>query len=406
MTVQRLRDVLVPQVLYGGAADLPREDGCLRGDLLVRDGVVVDMVAGDGHAPRVVMPALVEAHCHLDKCHTIYRMEGIGGDLREAIAAQVEDKVLWTEDDLRTRVRQGMDEVAAAGCRLVRTHVDWLEGIAPPPAWSVIAEEAAARDGLRDGLAVDRSALVGIDVLAEPGAADAIAQVIARTGGTLGAFVLDHAGRGQGLRAVFAAADKYGLSLDFHVDEGLADDLDGLGMIADLVIETGFQGPVLCGHCCSLMNVSGDALDNLLERIAKAGICVTALPTTNLYLQGRGPGTPDRRGLTRLRELDAAGVPIAIASDNVADAFCPTGAHDPMAALNLAVLTGHMDPPFARWLPTITTNAARALGRDPVLVKGARLDDLRISAAANLPALVSGRHGAPAPITAGDLAPA
>ena len=50
--------------------------------------------------------------------------------------------------------------------------------------------------------------------------------------------------------------------------------------------------------------------------------------------------------------------------------------------------------------------AARALGRDPVLVKGARLDDLRISAAANLPALVSGRHGAPAPITAGDLAPA
>ena len=63
------------------------------------------------------------------------------------------------------------------------------------------------------------------------------------------------------MRAIFKAAEAHGLALDFHVDEGLADGLDGLGMIADLVIETGFEGPVLCGHCCSLMNVEGDALD-------------------------------------------------------------------------------------------------------------------------------------------------
>lgn len=402
MTVQRLREVLVPEVLYGKTADLPREDGCLRGDLLIRDGVVVDMVAGDPATPRVVMPALVEAHCHLDKCHTIQRMEGIGGDLREAIKAQVADKGNWTADDLRARVGRGMDEVIASGCGLVRTHVDWLDETATPTAWSVIAEEAAVREGLE----VDRAALVGIDVLAAPGAADTIAKIIARTGGTLGAFVLDHADRATGLKAVFKAAETYGLALDFHMDEGLADGLDGLGMVADMVIETGFQGPVLCGHCCSLMNVTGDALEDLLERIARAGICVTALPTTNLYLQGRGPGTPDRRGLTRLRELDRAGVPIAIASDNVADAFCPTGFHDPMAALNLGVLTGHLDPPFARWLPSITTNAARALGRDPVMVKGARLADLRISQATNLPELVAARKGAPAPITASDMAPA
>ena len=400
MAADILRDILVPEVLFGAApGDLPREDGCLRGDLMIRDGRVAGMAPGERGVPRIVLPALVEAHCHLDKCHTIHRMQGIGGNLREAIEAQVEDKALWTEDDLRARIGRGMDEAIAAGCGLLRTHVDWLEGLDLPPAWHVIAEAAGDRPGLK----VDRSALIGVDILAEPGAADRVARDIAATGGTLGAFVLDHDGREAGMRAVLEAGATYGLTLDFHMDEGLEDGLDGLGLLAELMIGMGYQGPVLCGHCCSLMNVEGDALDRLLEKVAQAGIFVAALPTTNLYLQGRGAGTPDRRGLTRLRELDAAGVPIVVASDNVADAFCPTGFHDPMGALNLAVLTGHLDPPFARWLPSVTTNAARALGRAPVLVNGAAVGDLRISAARDLPGLVSGRLGPLATVAAAEM---
>ncbi len=399
MARELLRDVYVPEVLFGGAVDAPREDGCLRGDLVVEDGRVADMVPGEKGKPRFVMPGLVEAHCHLDKCHSIHRMEGIGGNLRQAITAQHADKANWTEEDLRARIGRGMDEAISVGCTLVRTHVDWMEGVEPPLAWRIVGEEAKERPGLE----VDRSALVSVDDLAEDGVADAIAGHIAATGGTIGAFVLDHARREEGLRAVFRAAEAHGLALDFHVDEGLADGLDGLGMIADLTIETGFSGPVLCGHCCSLMNVEGDALARLLERIARSGICVTSLPTTNLYLQGRGLGTPERRGLTRLRELKAAGVPIAVASDNVGDAFCPTGAHDPMAALNLAVMVGHLDPPFARWLPAITSDAARGLGRAPVMVKGARLEDLRISGAATLPDLVAGRGGGLSKIAPEDL---
>ena len=111
------------------------------------------------------------------------------------------------------------------------------------------------------------------------------------------------------------------------------------------------------------MNLRPDDFDRVAEKLVLAGIFVAALPTTNLYLQGRTEGTPDRRGLTRVRELTDAGVQVVVGSDNVADAFCPLGQHDPMAALKLAVLTGHLDPPFDRWLPLITTNAARALGQ-------------------------------------------
>jgi cytosine deaminase len=55
-----------------------------------------------------------------------------------------------------------------------------------------------------------------------------------------------------GLRNVFALADRYGLALDFHVDEGLDPALDGLELIADIAAEMRFEGPVLCGHACSL----------------------------------------------------------------------------------------------------------------------------------------------------------
>ena len=247
MTTDVLRDVLVPEPLFGEApAVARREDGCIRGDLVIADGRAADLVpAPPGPSPRVVLPALVEAHCHLDKCHTIGRMTGIGGNLRQAIEAQTADKQNWSKADLHDRIGRGMDEAIASGCGLLRTHVDWSTDIAPPPAWSVIGDAAAERPGLT----VDRSALVGIDILAEPGVADAIAAGIARTGGTLGAFVLDHGNRETGLRATFAAADRYGLALDFHVDEGLADGLDGLGLIAEIAIETGFQGPILYRGC-------------------------------------------------------------------------------------------------------------------------------------------------------------
>ncbi|MEM8730809.1 MAG: amidohydrolase family protein [Pseudomonadota bacterium] len=395
MTAAILRDVFVPGVLFGANAPAgPMEDGCLHGDLIFQDGRVVALRPGPKQAPRLVLPALVEAHCHLDKCHTIHRMTGVGGDLQDAIAAQMDDKRHWTADDLRARIGRGLDEARDAGCALLRSHVDWREGDTTPLAWSIMGEAAADRPDIR----VDRAALTAIDVLAETDNAAKIARQIAQTGGTLGAFVLDHADRETGVRAVIAAAERFGLALDFHVDEGLDTDLDGLDLIADLILETGFQGPVLCGHCCSLVNVDGDPLARLLDKIARAGLFVTALPTTNLYLQGRRSGTPDRRGLTRLRELSDAGVPIVIASDNVADAFCPTGQHDPMAALNLAVLAGHLDPPFARWIPAVTTDAARALGHQPPYVMGAKATELRISTAGTLPDLISGRQSKLGPL--------
>ena len=383
-----LRDILVPETLVRDARRFGGQNhaGCLRGDLQIEGMRVTALRPGAPTPhPRLVIPALTEAHCHLDKCHSITRMQGVGGDLKQALARQFEDKANWTRDDVITRASRGLSEAQAAGCSTLRTHIDWGDTTAPPLAWSIVNELAI--DAQMD---LQCAALTDIGRIAEKAYCDAVARHISRADGAFGIFLHGHANIRPALENMFGAATRFGLGLDFHVDEGLHD-LNGLETVADVAIETGFEGPLLCGHAVSLANRSGDDLERILEKLRLARITVCALPTTNLYLQGRTNGTPDRRGLTRLRELRAAGVPVIAGSDNVADAFCPMGQHDPMAALHLAAFAAHLDPPMEDWLPMITTDAMRAIGRAAVYVDDARVRDLRISDAQTVPDLVAGR---------------
>ena len=403
MTV--LRDILVPMSMlrdpdaFGGR----KEGDCLRGDLTLKGERAMGLSAvAPSQTPRILMPALVEAHCHLDKCHSINRMQGIGGDLAAAITAQDKDKAHWTADDLRQRMARGLHDLEIAGCALTRSHIDWGPQTAPPLAWSVLHEVAA---DFPDML-VQMAALIGIAQFADRDFCFAVASHIAKhRSGVMGAFILDHDPHDikDGLANVFAAADHFGLALDFHVDEGLGA-YNGLEVICDTALARGFEGPVLCGHAVSLIDHDAAMRDRIIDKLLRAGISVCALPTTNLYLQDRRDGTPRQRGLTCLRELDAAGVPVIIGSDNVADAFCPVGQHDPRAALHLACLSAHLDPPMGDWLASITTNPARALGHAPIFVDTSAIDHLRLCAAASTAELL-GTRNAFQPVQSGEKAP-
>jgi len=373
-----------------GFGGIPDQD-CLRGDLVIQGGHIQGMrrPSESGPSSRMVIPKLTECHVHLDKCHTISRMGAVGGDLSAAIAAQTKDRETWTADDIRMRANRGLSELIDAGCQAVRTHVDWgdFSSEAPSKAWAVLTELAQE---YRGQVSLQVAPLIGADILAQPEAADTIGRLIAASGDTLGGFVLNQRERLAGIQNAFRVAEKYGLALDFHVDEGLDDGLDGLTMIAETAAKTGFQGPVLCGHACSLTNLSGDPLNKQLDLLFRSGVTVVTLPATNLYLQGRTAGTPEHRGLTRVRELRAAGVPVAVGTDNVQDAFCPLGRHDPRQALAQAALAAHLDPPFGDYLPMITTIAAKAIGQTPTYVDGAETGDLLLFDAASTSDLIAG----------------
>jgi cytosine deaminase len=398
-----LGDVRIPAAFLGGSG----ADGAMGAERLMTRTLVIEQgrvaaaigpgqaigapcIAGGG---RIVMPALCEAHVHLDKCFTIDRLDLAGGGLLDRIAAQARDKRRWTEADLRARAGRALGELYAAGVATARTHVDWGWGEDPsaePPSWGVLRELRAEWSGR---VALQIAALVDIDVFADAAAGARVAATVAQGGGVLGGFVYLQPRRREGIARMVAAASRLGLMLDFHVDEGLDPALDGLDVIAAEVIGQRHDGPVLCGHASSLANLEGDALAARIARVAEAGLGIVTLPTTNLFLQDRmdGPAarTPVRRGITRLHELAAAGVTVAVGTDNVADAFMPVGCNDPMAALATAVMSLHLDAPLDRWLPCVTSGAARAIGATPTpSVVGAALDDLVIADASTLPGLI------------------
>lgn len=389
-----LPDVKIPVSLLEHAAQFggkPDHD-CLRGDLVVRQGRAAHLHQSEARGPaRLVLPKLTECHVHLDKCHTVFRMDGVGGDLQAAIAAQADDRKHWTEDDVRARAVRGLDELVMAGCRSVRSHVDWGTGddsSAPSLAWPVLRELA---QDYRDSITLQIAPLTGVESLANIDTARAIAREIVAGNGVLGVFVRGQPDRLNGIKQTFRVAQEFGLALDFHVDEGLGDELDGLEMIADTAIETSHQGPILCGHACSLMNLDAEALQKLAEKLAASGITIASLPSTNLYLQGRRTGTPDRRGIAPVRELRAAGVPVIVGTDNVRDAFCPLGQHDPRQSLALLALAVHLDPPFGDYLPMITTDAEKALGLAPTNIDDASVGDLIMFDAQTTADLLAGK---------------
>src|SRR5262249_54052927 len=159
-----------------------------------------------------------------------------------------------------------------------------------------------------------------------------------------------------GLDRFFALARDRDLDIDFHADETDNPISNGLEAIAEATIRFGWQGRVTAGHCCSLaMRTDTDAAKTI-ARVADAGVAVVSLPLCNLYLQDRrvGKRTPRWRGVTLLNELAAAGVPVAVSSDNIRDPFYAYGDLDPIEVFSQAVRIGQLDHPLAGWARAVT----------------------------------------------------
>ncbi len=348
-----------------------------------------------GPATQTVLPLPVEPHVHLDKAFTIARAPAEAPGLFGAIDAMARDKANWTPLDLLTRIEDGMAEAWAAGTRAIRSHIDWTEP-AVPLAWEVAAEVA---QGWAGRMPLIRSSLSGIDLLGDPDHGPAIAARVARDGQVLGAFIYRHPDLETRIPFVFDLAEKHGLMLDFHVDEGLDPEATGLDLIVDQATRRGMGERVLCGHACSL-SIRKDAA-RIIDKMARSGVALTVMPTTNLYLQDMTPGrSPRQRGLAPAQELRTAGVSVLFGTDNVRDPFYPMGIHDPLESLRLAALGAHIAP--GDWVDAITDAPARALGLAPQrLAVGEAADFLLLPAPDVLAALA--RPGSPRQVIRGGV---
>lgn len=349
-----LKALHIPRVLRGFDAGADQVF-----DLTLQDGRIASIRPSAEPAQGLLLSAPVEAHAHIDKNYTVEETGGAQGDLFSAIRRMEVHRASWNGATLRPRMERALQEAWRFGTRALRTHLDWGR----PEAPAALAVLEALRDAWRGRIELQFVALTPLDVYADEDAGARIAREVQRAQGVLGAFVYRNADLAPKLRRVFALAVQHGLRLDFHVDEGLDVEARGLRQIAELTLEHGLQGRVVCGHACSLSVQPEDEALETLALCARAGLHLIALPSTNLYLQGAWDRTPVPRGLTRLHEARAAGLGLSLATDNVQDAFYPYGGYDLLDTFSLGVQAAHLAPALD-WIDTVTTGPARALGLD------------------------------------------
>src|SRR5262249_42879385 len=147
----------------------------------------------------------------------------------------------------------------------------------------------------------------------------------------------------RALAALLDLGERAGLPVDIHLDEHLQPEKMLAALVADEVIARRLQGRVALSHLCVLAALDAKAAAALIDKLARAEITVVALPETNLFLQERGEHTPLRRGITRVRELLAAGVKVRLGTDNICDWFFPFGDGDMLETARMAAIASHLD---------------------------------------------------------------
>ncbi len=300
-------------------------------------------------AGALVLPALLDAHTHLDKTFTLPRMGAITPGLLGAIEAMMADRATWTAADVHARATQALQWAHRAGVSHLRTHCDWWEAESTPIAWDVLGELALE---WADRLVLERVSLIPLHHFADRSTAMALAAKMTGSGpgARMGGFVHTTNWNPLALRHLFEAAQHHGLDVDLHMDEELNPAAVGLATTAALLAEMHFGGHVVCGHNCALAAQDDSHALATLDAVAKVVITLVTLPMTNLLLQDATIGrTPRQRGLTLVKEARARGIPVLIASDNVQDPFCPVGSFDPLEAFAAGVLAGQLDSAFDAW---------------------------------------------------------
>ncbi len=342
------------------------QDGALRvTDIGVMAGRIAAIGPGlDGHeaidaAGGLLVPGLVETHIHLDKTCILDRCRAEEGTVAEAVRETSAAKRGFTVDDVVARGRQTLERCLSWGTMHMRTHVEVDPGIG-----------MTGFDGVQQ-LQRDYAWALDLEIcvfpqeglLNNPGTEDLLIEGLRRGARVIGAVpYIDTDPRGQ-IDRIFAIARDWDVDIDMHLD--LAETTEGMQIeyVCDKTQEYGWGGRVAVGHATQLSLVDRPRYDAIARRLADAGVAVTVLPATDLYLMGRSHDHAVPRGVVPVEPLRAAGVCCSISTNNVLNPFTPYGDGSLIRMANLYANVCHVARPaeLAACLAMVTTESARLM---------------------------------------------
>jgi cytosine/creatinine deaminase len=312
---------------------------------------------------RLVTPPLVEPHIHLDAVLTVGQPRpNVSGSLFEGIAVWAERVRDLTVEDVLSRTRRILRWQLANGVQHVRSHVDVCD-----PDLRALRALVELREEARGLVDLQLVAFPQQGILSFPGGRDLMRRAVELGADVVGGIPHYELTREDGVESVrfaFALADEFGLRVDIHCDETDDEHSRFVEVMAAETIRRGMSGRVTASHTTAMHSYNNAYAYRLINNIARAGLHMVTNPLDNAVLQGRFDTGPIRRGHTRVKQLQEAGVNVCVGHDSVMDPWYPLGYGDPLQAAFVLAHLGHMsgDAELRRLIDMITVNPAAALG--------------------------------------------
>ena len=298
-------------------------------DIGIDDGRIAaigpNLDAGDGRtielAGRLVSPGFIETHIHLDKSCILERCKAERGDLDEAIAEVTKAKVAFTAEDVYARAKRTLEKCISNGTTHMRTQLEvdpgiglrGLEGVLP-----LIDEYKWAID-------IEICIFPQEGLLNNPGTDELMVAALQSGGSVVGAApYTDSDPHGQ-IDRIFEMAREFDIDIDMHLDFGPDPDALDLLYVCELTDKFGYGGRVAIGHVTKLSGAPAELFAKAAKRLADAGVALTVLPSTDLYLMGRHMEHSVMRGVTATHKLLHQGVNCSLSTNNVLNPFTPFG---------------------------------------------------------------------------------
>ncbi|AKL14798.1 TPA: cytosine deaminase [Kluyvera intermedia] len=320
----------------------------------------------------LALPPFIEPHIHLDTTQTAGEPNwNQSGTLFEGIERWAERKALLSHDDVKTRAWQTLKWQMANGIQHVRTHVDVSD-----PTLTALKAMLEVKQEVAPWIDLQIVAFPQEGIMSYPNGAALLEEALQLGADVVGAIPHFEFTREYGVESLhiaFELAKKYDRPLDIHCDEIDDEQSRFVETVAALALKMEMGARVTASHTTAMHSYNGAYTSRLFRLLKLSGINFVANPLVNIHLQGRFDDYPKRRGITRVKEMLAAGINVCFGHDDVFDPWYPLGTGNMLQVLHMGLhvcqLMGYQQ--IDDGLQLITDNSARTFGlKDYGIVTG------------------------------------
>jgi cytosine deaminase len=297
-------------------------------DIGVADGRIVAIqpnLSAEGEAydaqGRLACAGLIESHIHLDKSRIIDRCAPQKRSELGPVKAVAPLKKSMTVEDVLSRAEETLKDCIMHGTTRMRTQVELDPGIGMRGFDAIMS----LIDDYKWAIDIEICVFPQEGLTNYPGTEELLVQGLKRGARVVGGaprYDTDHAGQ---IERIFALAREFDVDIDMHLDVGDTPEAMDIHLVRDLTQKYKRGGRVVVGHMAKLSLLAPDRVARIAHQLADAGIAVTVLPATDLFLMGRDQDHGIRRGVADANLLMEHGVNCSLSSNNILNPATPYG---------------------------------------------------------------------------------